>query len=75
MELGGDGDQISLEEPEKPNGCLRVGNPSCLMGAQMVDKAVSDENGLVIPRTTDAFFEAENKLYLAFRAAGRLRII
>jgi len=45
------------------------------MGAQMVDKAVSDENGLVIPRTTDAFFEAENKLYLAFRAAGRLRII
>lgn len=64
MKLGGDGDQISQEEPEKKNECLRVGRASCLMRAQMVNETVNGDNGLAIPRTIDAFFEAENKPHL-----------
>jgi hypothetical protein len=32
----------------------------------MVNKTVNGDNGLVNPRTIDAFFEAENKPHLAF---------
>ncbi len=37
----------------------------------MVNKTVNDDNGLANPRTIDAFFEAENKPYLAWTSEPR----